>query len=231
MNPRRKKSLIAMRLCSIALLTSFVAASAQAQTATTASANGDRDDKRSAPALASRFRSLFGPLGSRPLSADGPRLDGEGRVLKELNTAWHLSSDGTSGHEAVVLIFRRDDGRYTGKLQGFSNGQQRASFRWSPAALAIVHTHPNKSDPRPTEQDRRVADKYHVPNFTITISGMYVYDPATKKTSKVLNGLDWLDAINLPRWTQEITQSEYLSVHQVPEPGDQQKPHCRMAVR
>ena len=33
---------------------------------------------------------------------------------------------------------------------------------------------------------------------------MYVYDPATKKTSKVLNGLDWLDLSTYPdglkRW-------------------------------
>jgi hypothetical protein len=29
--------------------------------------------------------------------------------------------------------------------------------------------------------------------FTITIHGMYVYDPLTQKTSMIHYGLDWLD--------------------------------------
>jgi len=40
-----------------------------------------------------------------------------------------------------------------------------------------------------------------VPNFTLTRTGMYVYDPATKRTSKVFNGLDWL---KLPTYPDEL---------------------------
>ncbi len=204
MNPHRKKLLLAMQLCSIVLLTLFATASAQSPATT---ADDGYGDKRGAPALASRVKLALVASGLRRLSANGSCISGDRRVLKEFDTAWHLSADGTNGREAVVLIFRKDDGGYLGRLQGFSNELQKASFKWNPAALAIVHTHPNKSVPVPTEQDRRVADKYHVPNFTITISGMYVYDPATKKTSKVLNGLDWLDAANLWRWVQAMAQS------------------------
>jgi hypothetical protein len=75
------------------------------------------------------------------------------------------------------------------------------TFKWSFNAVAIVHTHPNGTDPRPGEQDKRVADKYCVPNFTLTRTGMYVYDPATKRTSKVFNGLDWL---KLPTYPDEL---------------------------
>jgi hypothetical protein len=57
-----------------------------------------------------------------------------------------------------------------------------------------VHTHPTLSDPRPHDEDLTVADKYHVPIFTITSRGMYVYDPLTKKVSLVLPNLEWLDA-------------------------------------
>jgi hypothetical protein len=78
-------------------------------------------------------------------------------------------------------------------VQPRTNEYKKCTFKWNAAAIAIVHTHPNGSDPKPAEQDRQVADKYDVPNFTLTLSGMYVYDPATKKTSKVLNGLDWLN--------------------------------------
>ncbi|HSE37581.1 MAG TPA: hypothetical protein VLG74_09785 [Blastocatellia bacterium] len=114
---------------------------------------------------------------------------------REFEKAWFLSGDGTTAREGVLLIFRMSDGSYRAKLQPLTNQYRQCTFRWNPAAIAIVHTHPNSCDPKPAEQDRQVADKYGVPNFTITIRGMYVYDPATKKTSKLMNGLDWL---NLP---------------------------------
>ena len=47
----------------------------------------------------------------------------------------------------------------------------------------------------------KVADKYNVLMFTLTVRGMYVYDPGTKKTSVVMYGLDWLDA---SKWTDEV---------------------------
>jgi hypothetical protein len=114
-------------------------------------------------------------------------------IVKEFDKAWTISGDGTNGREGVVLIFRMADGSYTGKLQRFTNQNRKATFKWNPAAIAIVHTHPNSCDPKPADQDKRVADKYGIPNFTITLRGMYVYDPATKKTSKVMDGLDWLN--------------------------------------
>jgi hypothetical protein len=94
-----------------------------------------------------------------------------------------------------------EDGSYRGKTLGSTGEYQKITFRWTPAAVAIVHTHPNAHDPRPSEQDQQVAKRYDVPIFTITIRGMYVYDPATRITGKVLDGLDWLD---LHKWTQEV---------------------------
>jgi len=134
-------------------------------------------------------------------------------LTKEFVKAWNLSDDGTSGREGVVLIFRMGDGSYSAKSQGFTNQYRRFTFRWNPAALAIVHTHPDSCDPKPSEQDRRISDQYGVPNFTISIHGMYVYDPATRKTSKVLNGLDWLEpsklAQEMERSLQNSTQGEH----------------------
>lgn len=125
------------------------------------------------------------------------RIDKE--VIKEFEKAWQVSGYGTNGREGVVLIFRMEEGSYRGISQGFSNEYQKFTFNWRPNALAIVHTHPNSCDPRPSPKDERVAEKYDVPIFTITISGMYVYDPTTRLTSKVVNGLDWLE---LSKWRE-----------------------------
>ena len=225
MNEYRRKLQIPMRICSIVLLTSFVAASARAQTPATAPANDDRCETTSAPPFLPRFPLSFAPsgLGLMPPSAMRTMIDQ--RVIKELDNAWRYSGDGTNNREGVVLIFRMKDGTYNGKAQGFTNEYKKFTFVWNPAALAIVHTHPNNCDPRPSKQDRRIADKYGVPNFTITLSGMYVYDPATKTTSKVLNGLDWLNPSTLYRWIDQMTRSgEGSSIHQVPETRYSQNP-------
>jgi hypothetical protein len=87
-------------------------------------------------------------------------------------------------------------GRYISREMGATNEHKRFTFRWHPATIAIVHTHPNTSDPRPQKEDMLVADKYQVPIFTITSRGMYVYDPLSRKVSKVMSNLDWLDISN-----------------------------------
>ena len=189
MNRHGKKSLIAIHLWLIALLASFAAVSARAQVPIPASANDDQCNTTRASSPQFSYESL----GFWLMPPHIPRSYLANLVSRELQRAWIVSGVGTTAREGVVLIFRMVDGSYLGKLQPFTNQYKQCTFTWNPAAIAIVHTHPNDSDPRPGAQDRQVADKYCVPNFTITISGMYVYDPATKKTSKLLNGLDWLN--------------------------------------
>jgi hypothetical protein len=114
-------------------------------------------------------------------------------IVKAFEKAWERSADGTSSVEGVVLILRMADGSFTGRDMGVTNEYRRFTFPWHPAAIAIVHTHPNASDPKPCGEDIVAADKLGVPVFTITSRGMYVYDPGTRKISKVMNDLDWLD--------------------------------------
>jgi hypothetical protein len=45
--------------------------------------------------------------------------------------------------------------------------------------IAVVHTHPNMANPEPRGPDLLIADEFQVPMFTITLAGMYLYDPAT----------------------------------------------------
>jgi hypothetical protein len=115
-------------------------------------------------------------------------------VVAAFRKAWSRSANGTTGVEGLVLVLRMANGSYKGRDMGTTNEQKKFTFQWHPATIAIVHTHPNLCDPKPHDEDLTVADKYHVPIFTITSRGMYVYDPLTKKVSRVLENLDWLDA-------------------------------------
>lgn len=117
-------------------------------------------------------------------------------IVKAFEKAWERSGNGASSLEGVVLILRMADGSFSGRDMGATNEYRSFTFAWHPAAIAIVHTHPNSADPKPCDEDLAVADKHGVPVFTITSRGMYVYDPGTRKISKVMKNLDWLDQSN-----------------------------------
>jgi hypothetical protein len=114
-------------------------------------------------------------------------------VIKEFEKAWAVSSAGTANLEGVVLIFRLVDGSYRAQSQGLTNQHKRFTFKFTPNAVAIVHTHPTSIDPRPSAEDQEISDKLRVPVFTITSRGMFMYNPKTRKTTKIMDGMDWLD--------------------------------------
>jgi hypothetical protein len=114
-------------------------------------------------------------------------------VVKEFEAAWIRSGSGRSSRESLLLIFRNSYGSYKAVSAGMTNEYKKFTFTWDPNAIAIVHTHPNNSVPEPQESDRRLADRLGVPIMTITSSGMFMYDPTVKKTTKLQDGLDWLD--------------------------------------
>ncbi|HJQ23355.1 MAG TPA: hypothetical protein VKA60_05525 [Blastocatellia bacterium] len=101
--------------------------------------------------------------------------------------------------EAVVLIFKMADGAYRATSLGTTNQSKKFTFTWNPSAIAIVHTHPNACDAKPAYQDRDIADRFRVPMFTITSRGMFMYDPETKRVSKVQDSVDWL---NPDKWAR-----------------------------
>ena len=122
-------------------------------------------------------------------------------IIDSFSTAWRRVGNGTMSEESVVLILRMVDGGYSARDLGQTHEHKQFTFRWHPATIAIVHTHPNSSSPKPQEEDLLVADKYRVPIFTLTSRGMYVYDPTTKKISKVMENLDWLE---ISKWKKSL---------------------------
>ena len=201
----KKRFLSTIQLCTVVLFFVCISAAVKAQTPVGASTI-DPSEARGSFYLLSHIWLSSPPPGFHSMPATRTCATIAKSTVKELERAWHYSGNGTTGHEGVVLIFRMGDGSYLGKIQRYTSEYKCATFVWSPAAQAIVHTHPNGTDPEPSDQDKLIADKYGVPNFTISNKGMYVYNPQTKITSKVLNDLEWLDSANLSRWVQEIAR-------------------------
>lgn len=127
-------------------------------------------------------------------------------TTREFKKAWMAVGAGADSREAVVLLFRCIDGSLiTGSLPLIYESKS-FRFKWNPAIIGVVHTHPNTSGAEPSYKDRRLADKFGVPVFTLTSRGMFIYDPETKKISLVLGFLDWLEYSN---WNR---RSRFLSV-------------------
>jgi hypothetical protein len=119
----------------------------------------------------------------------------------EFEKAWRVAKGGSSEYEGAVLAYLLPDGSLHVEALKSTNEFKKFTFTWDDRIVAIFHTHPKSVDPRPSQDDMQVADKYNVLMFTLTIRGMYVYDPGTKKTSTVMYGLDWLNA---SKWTDEV---------------------------
>jgi len=126
----------------------------------------------------------------------------DGGVTEQFKKAWEYSRCGTAYVEGLVFIFKNSDGSYRARALPPNNEFDKLTFKWDQDAIALVHTHPTNCNPRPTTNDMRIADKYRVPMFTITLDGMYMYDPNTKRITKVQENLDWLKASKWNRRTQ-----------------------------
>lgn len=101
--------------------------------------------------------------------------------------------------EGAVLLYEMADGAISARSQGQTNQRRSFTIVCGPDVIAIVHSHPNKSNAQPEGADLEIADRLGIPVFTITNRGMYVYDPGSKKISKVQDGLNWLDPA---KWIQ-----------------------------
>ena len=117
-------------------------------------------------------------------------------AVRQFERAWTLTHGGTVDKEVVVLVFRVANGTYTASVQPLSNHHKRGSFRFHSGVAAVFHTHPNNCHAQPSRSDRKLADRIRVPIATMTRRGLFVYDPATGKTTKLMPRLDWLDAAN-----------------------------------
>ncbi|HKP11849.1 MAG TPA: hypothetical protein VJZ91_07045, partial [Blastocatellia bacterium] len=109
MDKHNKRRLIAIQLCSTVLATLFIMASAGAQPFAVEAANGDGGEARVRPTPARRLDGSFGPPRRDSVPAGRTRTADDQGVFREFEKAWRNSTDGHSGRESVVLIFRAED--------------------------------------------------------------------------------------------------------------------------
>jgi hypothetical protein len=122
-------------------------------------------------------------------------------VVTEFRKAWRMSGRGSGEIEGAVLLCQDADGAISARSLGQTNQRRRFPIICDPTVIAIVHTHPNKSNAQPERADWEIADHLRIPVFTITNRGMYVYDPGKRKISKVQEGLNWLDSA---KWISRV---------------------------
>ena len=122
-------------------------------------------------------------------------------VVARFREAWASAGLGNKNIEVVILIRRNRDGSYRADVDNTDKRHRSARFAWSPSIIAVFHTHPNRASKKPSAADRKLADRFRVPIYTLTSRGLWAYDPAIKKTSLIIKGLRWLSS-NI--WKEKI---------------------------
>ena len=117
-------------------------------------------------------------------------------IVERLREAWRLAERGQSNREVAVLVSREPGGDYSAEIRRDAGGFQTVTYTVHPGVVAIFHTHPNRTPPLPSTQDRRNADLLGIPSFTLTSRGLWRYDPATREASLVMPHLSWLKPDN-----------------------------------
>src|SRR5689334_2650999 len=87
-------------------------------------------------------------------------------MIKEFRSVWQRAAGGTRAVEAAIMVVGNRDGSCKATLAPATNEYHHLSFRWQPGTIAIVHTHPNGEDPKPSPTDVELAERFHVPMFT-----------------------------------------------------------------
>jgi hypothetical protein len=120
-------------------------------------------------------------------------------VISALRTAWMQAKCGTSVVEATFSLDGDRSGYKVVAAARTNEKMSQAIWISRGKTFAVFHVHPSGSRPDPSGNDRVIADKYNVKMVTIHRSGLYEYDPVSRKTAKLREGLDWMSPVENQR--------------------------------
>ena len=112
-------------------------------------------------------------------------------IIASMSKAWMQSSNGTSGVEAGFTL-QGSAAQYTITENAFTNESSKQTIILPNGNFALFHTHPHSGDPQPSGQDMTVANQHNLQMYTITKSGLYQYDPSSKRTIQLTDQLNFL---------------------------------------
>jgi RHS repeat-associated protein len=112
-------------------------------------------------------------------------------VIATMAKAWAATGNGTSGTEAGFSL-QGSSSNFTITYAPSNNTTMSNTIPTPAGTFDIFHVHPTRGDPTPSSGDINVANQNGFDMFTFSQSGLYEYDPSSKTTIKLRNGLDWL---------------------------------------
>jgi hypothetical protein len=110
----------------------------------------------------------------------------ETKVRTAMADAWKRAKNGLGeGREEAGFAINGSPSAYAVVPHQQTNQDMKMTTTLQPNVAAEIHVHPTKSQPDPSDNDRKIADKHKIPVYTIHQSGVFKYDPATKKTVRL----------------------------------------------
>lgn len=126
------------------------------------------------------------------LSACIPPRGETRQILKYCFRVWEAGAYGrdSSGTESAAWIIRSQDNLVCRKWPATNARRRQVWHLPKPeAAVAIVHTHPDGLDPKPSAGDARLARRIHAEVFSISRQGVWKVSPDGAVTCEA--GSDW----------------------------------------
>jgi JAB domain-containing protein similar to deubiquitination enzymes len=133
------------------------------------------------PALVLAILVASGPPCTPPARPPDTMLDwlSNAPLRVALDRLFARAQYGLAPYESAAWIVRERGGDVALRDWDFTGRAERAAWR-GPApggALAIVHTHPDRADPRPSSVDAALARRLGLPVYTLTRHGLWVARP------------------------------------------------------
>ena len=99
----------------------------------------------------------------------------QAHVRAALERLFARAQYGLAPFESAAWVVRSEGGGVGLRPWSLSGAAERATWKGLPpdGAVAIVHTHPRRADPRPSAADAALARRLGLPVYTLTRSGLW----------------------------------------------------------
>ena len=111
-------------------------------------------------------------------------------IARHIASAWKESGNGQSTNESSFVLTK--DHPTVPIPMPLNNDFHKETFSLAPGTTAIFHTHPDATNPEPSDADKKIADARNIKIYVISSKGLSLYDPATKKVTWAANGAGYL---------------------------------------